>query len=177
MSISHGIVAAHGGSLELCPSVADEQGACFRLTLPAHAEAPKSSVAIAHAGSRGSGLHALIVDDEATIRKLLARLLARRGFEVLEAESGESALAVAASHALSVVLCDVQMPGMHGGELYRKLTLVDSNLARNFIFITGDKSAVVVDEALRHVPVLEKPFTAADLHATLERIGIDAAVA
>jgi len=40
LSISHGIAAAHGGSLELCPT--GERGACFRLSLPAHAEGLKS---------------------------------------------------------------------------------------------------------------------------------------
>jgi two-component system sensor histidine kinase HupT/HoxJ len=40
LSISHGIAAAHGGSLELCQSA--ERGACFRLTLPVHAEGLKS---------------------------------------------------------------------------------------------------------------------------------------
>jgi PAS domain S-box-containing protein len=40
LSISHGIAAAHGGSLELCDT--GERGACFRLTLPAHAEGLKS---------------------------------------------------------------------------------------------------------------------------------------
>jgi PAS domain S-box-containing protein len=40
LSISHGIAAAHGGSLELCQTL--ERGACFRLTLPAHAEGLKS---------------------------------------------------------------------------------------------------------------------------------------
>ena len=40
LSISHGIAAAHGGSLELCQTA--ERGACFRLTLPAHAEGLKS---------------------------------------------------------------------------------------------------------------------------------------
>ena len=39
LSISHGIAAAHGGSLELCPR--SDGGACFRLTLPAHAEGLK----------------------------------------------------------------------------------------------------------------------------------------
>jgi two-component system, NtrC family, sensor kinase len=40
LSISHGIAAAHGGSLELCDN--GQRGACFRLTLPAHAEGLKS---------------------------------------------------------------------------------------------------------------------------------------
>jgi two-component system sensor histidine kinase HupT/HoxJ len=39
LSISHGIAAAHGGTLELCHST--DRGACFRLTLPVHAEGLK----------------------------------------------------------------------------------------------------------------------------------------
>jgi len=103
---------------------------------------------------------------------LLARLLTRRGFEVAEAGSGEAALAIAGGGALSVVLCDVRMPGMNGTELYRELIEKDPALARSFVFITGDKSLVDIGDALRDVPVLEKPFTAADLNAVLERVGI-----
>ena len=40
LSISHGIAAAHGGTLELCHTAGP--GACFRLSLPAHAEGLKS---------------------------------------------------------------------------------------------------------------------------------------
>ena len=111
------------------------------------------------------------------IRRLLVRLLSRRGFEVSEAESGEAALAIAASGPLSVVLCDVRMPGMSGIDLYRELIAKDPNLARSFVFITGDKASVDIEDALRNVPLLEKPFTTADLNAVLERVGIPAAVA
>jgi hypothetical protein len=45
------------------------------------------------------------------------------------------------------------------------------------VFITGDKASVNIGEAFRDVPLLEKPFTAADLNAVLTRLGISAAVA
>ncbi len=173
LSISHGIAAAHGGSLELCHGTA---GACFRLTLPAYAE-PVQQAAASPAAERGpADLRALIVDDEKPIRRLLARLLARRGFEVYEADSGEAALAAAGGAPISLVLCDVLMPGMNGTDLYRELTTRYPTLVGGFIFITGDKSPVDVDDSLRDVPVLEKPFTAADLNAALDRIGIPAVV-
>jgi PAS domain S-box-containing protein len=178
LSISHGIAAAHGGSLELRPSAG---GACFRLTLPTHAHpAEVHEVAAASSDShaeRAPGLCALIVDDEVPIRRLLARLLLRRGFEVHEAASGDAALAVVRNRPVSVVLCDVRMPGMNGTDFYRQLTAIDPGLARSFVFITGDKRSVTMGDAFRDVPLLEKPFTAADLNAVLARLGIPAAVA
>ena len=134
LSISHGIASAHGGSLDLC---AGKPGACFRLTLPAHTGPVGGRPAAAVA--RENARRALIVDDEAPVRKLLARLLKRRGFDVFEAETGAAALAVAAGVQLSLVLCDVRLPGMHGTELYRELISKDPELAGSIIFITGDR--------------------------------------
>jgi two-component system NtrC family sensor kinase len=176
LSISHGIAAAHGGSLELCDV---EQGACFRLTLPAHGEI----VAAASPGAAGTparhaaALRALIVDDEVPVRKLLVRLLERRGFEVVEADSGAAALAIAGGAKLSLVLCDIRMPGLTGIDVYRELSKKDPKLGRTFVFITGDKSTLEIEEAIRNVPILEKPFTAAALQDVLARLGLDTAVA
>jgi CheY-like chemotaxis protein len=121
--------------------------------------------------------HGLIVDDDVPIRKLLVRLLERRGFEVVEADSGAAALAIAGGAQLSLVLCDVRMPGVTGVDVYRELSARDPKLGRTFVFITGDRSALEIEEALRNVPVLEKPFTAADLQAVLAQVGFSTAVA
>ncbi len=173
LSISHGIASAHGGSLDLCPS---PSGACFRLTLPGHAAIVKPEPAAPAAVAAPAVRRALVVDDEEPIRKLLVRLLERRGFEVIEAETGAAALEVTNGSPLSVVLCDIRMPGMTGIELYRRMSEKHPAIGRSFVFITGDKSSVE-DEGLRDVPVLAKPFTGADLQAVLTRVGADAAVA
>ncbi len=175
LSISHGIAAAHGGSLELCEVT---EGACFRLSLPAAAaEIRTSTPAPGTAAAPQPALRALIVDDEVPIRRLLVRLLERRGFEVVEADSGAAALAIAGGARLSLVLCDVRMPGVTGVDVYRELSKNDPKLGRTFVFITGDKSSIEIEEALRNVPILEKPFTAADLQDVLARVGFDSAVA
>ena len=174
LSIAHGIAAAHGGALELCDAGA---GACFRLTLPSHAEVPAVPPPALPPVREAAAPRALIVDDELPVRRLLVRLLQRRGFEVVEADSGAAALAIAGGATLSLVLCDVRMPGMNGVDLYRELSRKDPKLGRTFVFITGDKSALEIEEALRNVPTLEKPFTAADLHNVLARVGLDSAVA
>jgi PAS domain S-box-containing protein len=171
LSISHGIASAHGGSLDLCP---DSRGACFRLTLPAQAGPPARKPP---AAVRDPARRALVVDDDADLRRLLARLLARRGLEVFEAGTGPAALGVAGRVQLSLVLCDLRMPGMHGTDLYRELIAKDPGLARCFIFITGDRSpAAAAAGPLDHVPVLFKPFSAEDLDTALTDIGIDAPV-
>ena len=174
LSISHGIAASHGGSLKLGPR--QGSGSCFRLTLPALIESGHGTVRVADA-QRENAMRALVVDDEPAIRRLLARLLERRGFEVCDAHSGEAALAIAESTPVSLVLCDVSLPGMSGTHLYRELTIRDPKIAGSFVFITGDRSKVRVDGDVSGLPVLEKPFTAADLNAVLARIGVPAAVA
>jgi CheY-like chemotaxis protein len=129
------------------------------------------------AAVRDPARRALVVDDDADLRRLLARLLARRGLEVFEAGTGPAALGVAGRVQLSLVLCDLRMPGMHGTDLYRELIAKDPGLARCFIFITGDRSpAAAAAGPLDHVPVLFKPFSAEDLDTALTDIGIDAPV-
>jgi two-component system NtrC family sensor kinase len=174
LSISHGIAAAHGGTLELCEV---EAGACFRLALPAHSDTVAVPAPAPAAARQAVAPRALIVDDEVQVRRMLVRLLERRGFEVVEADSGAAALAIAGGAQLSLVLCDVRMPGMTGIDVYRELSKNDPTLGRTFVFITGDRSALEIEEALRNIPILEKPFTAADLRDVLARVGLDSAVA
>lgn len=64
----------------------------------------------------------LVVDDEHAIRSLLAKVLARAGYEVHTAASGVHAIALcAASKCFDVVLSDVIMPAMNGHELVREI--------------------------------------------------------
>ena len=115
---------------------------------------------------------ALIVDDEMPIRRLLARLLERRGYTVIEAESGDAALSMAREQALGLVVCDVRMPGMTGVDLFAQLCASRPELRRHFVFMSGDTAQPLGDEVMRDMPVLNKPFTSADLDAALEKTQI-----
>ena len=61
----------------------------------------------------------LIVDDERDIRDLLARLLAKRGFEVAVAENGNDALRKMMGNEPDVLLLDISMPKLNGIELLK----------------------------------------------------------
>ena len=58
--------------------------------------------------------HILIIDDESSIRKTLARILQQAGFEVTTAESAEQGLNYLRTTQFDLILTDLRMPGMHG---------------------------------------------------------------
>ena len=62
----------------------------------------------------GTVLHLLFVDDEPALRSLMAERLGERGFEVIEADSGEKAIQLLEQFAFDVVITDLRMPGIDG---------------------------------------------------------------
>jgi two-component system, NtrC family, response regulator AtoC len=61
--------------------------------------------------------HLLFVDDEATLRGLMAERLSERGFEVVEADSGERALALLDQFAFDIIITDLRLPGIDGARV------------------------------------------------------------
>ena len=110
------------------------------------AEAPMTS-------ERSQRQTVLLVDDDATLRGLLARTLADEGYAVLTAGDGEEALALAGTldGQLGLVVTDIRMPVMDGLTLAAHLARRDP--APPILFISGFT-------ADRNIPgpVLEKPF-------------------
>ena len=173
LSISHGIAAAHNGRLEL---LRQPGGACFRLVLPvtepAPPPAPKPEVAKAPGTPARGARAALVVDDEISVRSLVARLLSRRGYAVVQAEDGEAALRLLEKQSFDLVLCDVRMPRLSGRMLFDALAERGLDSAERFVLMTGDTLSVDVAEFAdaRGVKLLTKPFTAKELDDLLDTI-------
>jgi CheY-like chemotaxis protein len=102
----------------------------------------------------------MIVEDEPVVRRLTVRALAERGYHILEAEDGESALAVAREHKgdLQLLITDVVMPGMNGKELADRLTAERPDL--RVLYISGYAEHAVVRQGVlvEGIAFLSKPF-------------------
>jgi CheY-like chemotaxis protein len=101
----------------------------------------------------------LIVDDEASVRSALRKLLERGGFEVKEAASGKAALdTIIADSAIEAVVSDVLMPEINGVDFYDRLVAEVPHLRQRVVFVTGaaSDSAVHVPLEQRGVPLLHK---------------------
>jgi two-component system response regulator RegX3 len=109
---------------------------------------------------------ALVVDDEAVVRTVLRRYFARAGWTVVEAETGEEALALLdAASAPGVVVCDLNLPGLSGATVCRRIAESWPALSSRIVITSGDPAAArreMEREAL-HCPVLGKPFSLAEL--------------
>ncbi|NJM65443.1 MAG: response regulator [Acaryochloris sp. RU_4_1] len=90
----------------------------------------------------------LVVDDNEANRDMLSRRLERKGFEVLLADSGESALAVLATTDVSLVLLDIMMPGIGGIETLRRIRQMYSQAQLPVIMATAKDTSEDIVEAL-----------------------------
>ena len=89
----------------------------------------------------------LLVDDEADFRNVTARVLKRRGFEIVEAESGERAIEELEQVTPDVVVLDLKMPGMDGITTLREIKKL--GLFTETLILTGHGSIDTALEAIK----------------------------
>ncbi|HVL69951.1 MAG TPA: LytTR family DNA-binding domain-containing protein [Vicinamibacterales bacterium] len=115
-------------------------------------------------------IRTVVVDDEALAREELCYLLAGvDGVEVVgQAANGLEALKAIEEHAADLVTLDIQMPGLTGFEVARRL--LDSGSAAHFIFVTAfDRYAIDAFE-INAVDYLLKPVEAERLRTAVDRV-------
>jgi two-component system nitrogen regulation response regulator GlnG len=117
------------------------------------------------------GVSVLIVDDDAAFRFAMAKALARRGFRVTEAESGEAALTELQLRAPQVGLLDLRMRGMDGLSVLRHARAVRTR----FIVLTGHGSVAAAVDAMKlgAFSFLEKPVDAEVLAPLIAQAAAD----
>ena len=156
-------------------------GTTFHIFLP---RAPREGVVAekrsGETSAKGGSETILLVEDEIAVRHLARMLLQRRGYRVLEAESGVQALAVWEKHAaeIDLLLTDIVMPeGISGRELAQKLRSSRPDL--KVIFTSGyspDKTGTEA-ELGEGLGFLQKPYSVnqllAALRESLDKIGAE----
>lgn len=99
-----------------------------------------------------------VVDDDASVRRSLCRLLSSAGYDVESHAGSESYLALGAPSTPACLVVDMRMPGMGGLELQRAIAGTARELP--VVFITGhaDEATRMVAMATGAVDVIPKPF-------------------
>jgi response regulator RpfG family c-di-GMP phosphodiesterase len=92
-------------------------------------------------------LRVLIVDDEISVRKVMATVLGQLGFPCETAASGDEALRILETHRIDAVISDLQMPGMSGMELLGKVRQLYPQMV--FLVVTGVDDIRVGVQAMR----------------------------
>lgn len=102
--------------------------------------------------------HILVVDDEENLRRTVARILQRAGFEVTTAGNGKEGLALLSEHRFDLVYMDIRMPDMSGLEALKSIHAAYPQLP--VILFTGQPDLNSAVSALRHgaIDYLQKPL-------------------
>ena len=112
----------------------------------------------------------LVVEDDASVRQGLARLLERSGFRALTADDAESALALLGGVAVDLVILDAVLPGLSGLAAYR--TIHQRHPGARVLVVSGYGEGQM-DPELRRQPgtsFLAKPFTHSELLEAVHRV-------
>jgi len=163
LSMVQGIVEQSGGYIE-ADSIPG-QGTTFRIYLPRVEGAPQDSVKPPAVPSRGGKETILVVEDQAEVRKYTAVALGSYGYRVIQAETAAEALLLCEREheRIDLVLTDVVMPNMSGGELSDRLRERWPGI--KVLFMSGYTGDAILHHGVldQGAEFIQKPFSPGEL--------------
>ncbi len=171
LSLCRGIVESHGGALRV--ESQPGRGATFVVELPVQtppAGVLQTPAAAAQAPVTGRTL--LVVDDDPDVADVIAEMLVSDGHRVEKAANGVVALEMLETRTYDAILSDVRMPELDGPALYREVARRHPDLARRFVFLTGDtlngETSAFLEKS--RAPSVAKPFSLEEIRRVIERL-------
>ena len=111
----------------------------------------------------------LVVDDEEDLRDIMRRMLERKGFNALVAADSTEAVDTCRTHSgdIDLLLTDLGLPGVSGGDLARTATELRPGM--RVVYISGLPREIAVDQGLigADAHMVKKPFTSDVLVASI----------
>ena len=159
LSTVYGIVKQSAGYIWVYSEVG--RGTTFKVYVP-RVDAPAAPLQPRREAGTLTGTETvLLAEDDAMLRPLAKGLLQRLGYQVLEAENAEQALAVAGAHQapIHLLVADVVMPGASGRELARRLA--ERRPDTKVLYVSGYTDDAIVHHGMLEpgLNFLQKPFT------------------
>jgi DNA-binding response OmpR family regulator len=118
------------------------------------------------------GAHVLVIDDSATIRAVLGKMLQQDGHVVLKAADGEAGIAMARSAQPDLVFLDIVMPGMNGFSVLRALRRDELTRDIPIVMISGNLQATEQFYVQRFGAddFMKKPFGRVEVFARIQHL-------
>jgi hypothetical protein len=167
LSLSYGLVQAHGGVLSYEPP--QDGGAEFRVVLPFH-DAPAEAVDLEAPPVRRDARRVLVVDADPGVHRLVNALLSPEGIEVEAVRTGEQALRLVGEREYDLIIADSRITaGPADLFVNALLTVSPGKVDRLVLTYTGQLEP---PDPLPDRPVLRarKPFNLRDLHALAAQV-------
>jgi two-component system cell cycle sensor histidine kinase/response regulator CckA len=168
----YGIVKQNRGFIWAYSEVG--RGTIFKVYLPCVEVRERANDAVSgtpQAVANGSET-VLLVEDEKAVRRAISEFLSLHGYTVLEAGDGMAALAVARNHGspIHLVVTDVVMPNLSGGQLAR--ALIGISPKTKVLFVSGYAGKTVMDHDVLDLETnfLQKPFTLKQLSGKIREV-------
>ncbi|HLB05250.1 MAG TPA: sigma-54 dependent transcriptional regulator [Thermodesulfobacteriota bacterium] len=111
----------------------------------------------------------LVVDDEASTRRLMEQTLRKHGYEVITASSGDEGLRAVMDESPELILLDIQLPGMDGIEVLQKIREINKDIVVIMATAMDDLKVAVKAMRLGAYDYINKPFHIDNLILTVNK--------
>jgi signal transduction histidine kinase len=164
LSVSYGAIQRHGGTLTIDSEPARGTRVAFQLPAVSGSATATERPAVPSVAP----LRILVVDDEASVRSVVAEILGSEGHHVAQAASGPAGLAyLDAGERVDLVLTDLGMPGMTGWEVARGVKVRRPGVRVGLLTGWGERPVAKPEERVAADFVLAKPVTVEALRAAV----------